>query len=123
MNKSGIATSRKKCIARRWQLNRKLFGPESQEVAASLNDLGLALMVQHKLSEAEKVDGEALAIRQRLFGKENADTATSINDLGAVYREEGKLAEAEALAREALRSQSKDYPEEKTWRWRIRCVT
>jgi serine/threonine protein kinase len=83
-------------------INRKLFGVESKESASSLNDLGLALMEEHKLSEGEEVDLEALAIRRRLFGNENADTATSINDLGSLYREDGKLAESERLSREAL---------------------
>src|SRR5260370_4660457 len=41
-------------------IRRKHFGPESPEAAASLNDLGLELMAEHKLSEAEGVVGEAL---------------------------------------------------------------
>jgi tetratricopeptide (TPR) repeat protein len=81
---------------------RKLFGSESPQAAASLNDLGLALMAENKLAEAEEVDGEAHAIRQRLFGNDHADTATSLNDLSSVYRQQGKLAEAEPMAREAL---------------------
>lgn len=83
-------------------INRKYFGEDSRQTAASLNDLGLEFMAQHKLSAAEEADREALAIRRRLLGEENADTATSINDLGAVYRDEERFAEAEALAREAL---------------------
>jgi serine/threonine protein kinase/Tfp pilus assembly protein PilF len=81
---------------------RKLFGPESPQAAASLNDLGLALMAENKLPEAEQAHGEALAIRRGLFGNDNADTATSLNDLGGVYRQEGKLREAESMARGAM---------------------
>jgi serine/threonine protein kinase/Flp pilus assembly protein TadD len=84
------------------EINRRIFGSESPEAAASLNNLGLALMAKRQLPEAERVDREALAIRRRFFGDNNADTATSLNDLGAVYREEGRLTEAEALARQAL---------------------
>ncbi len=83
-------------------IDRKLFGPNSPEAAASLNDLALALMAKNKPSEAEGADREALAIRRRLFGNENADVATSLNDLSAVYRQLGRLAEAEPMAREAL---------------------
>lgn len=83
-------------------IRKKLFGPESSEVSASLNDLGLALMAENKLAEAEQVDGEALAIRRRLFGNNHADTATSLNALSSVYRQEAKLTEAEPMAREAL---------------------
>jgi serine/threonine protein kinase/tetratricopeptide (TPR) repeat protein len=93
-------------------IRQKRFGSESLEAAASLNELGLALVSRAKLSEAEAVDAKALDIRRRLLGIEDADTATSMNDLGAVYREEGKLAEAEALAREALRIRRKLFGEE-----------
>lgn len=84
------------------EIRRNLFGTESAEAAASLNDLGLALIAERKLAEAEAVNKEALAIRRRIFGEENADTATSLNDLSAVYRDEDRLAEAEPMARQAL---------------------
>jgi len=61
-------------------INRKLFGSESPEATASLNELGLALIARNKMSEAEEVDSEALAIRRRTFGSENAEVATSLND-------------------------------------------
>jgi len=83
-------------------VNRKLFGSESPEAAASLNELGLALIAKNKMSEAEGVDSEALAIRRRFFGNQNTDTATSLNDLSSVYRQQGRLTEAEPMAREAL---------------------
>jgi serine/threonine protein kinase len=83
-------------------LRQRTFGPDSLEVAASLNDLGLVLMTQHKLPEAEKDHSQALAIRRRLLGDENSDTATSLNDLAAVYRDQGKLTQAEAMAKQAF---------------------
>jgi tetratricopeptide (TPR) repeat protein len=88
-------------------LRQQAFGPESLEAAASLNDLGLVLMTQHKLPEAEKAHARALAIRRRLLGDDNPDTATSLNDLAAVYRDQGKLTQAEAMAQEALRVRRK----------------
>jgi len=93
-------------------IDRKLFGPDSPEAAASLNDLGLALMAKNKPSEAERADEEALAIRRRLFGNENADAATSLNDLSAVYRQSGRLTEAEPMAREALEIRQKLFGKE-----------
>src|SRR5882724_2969808 len=74
-------------------IRRKTFGKESPEAAASLNELGLALIAKNKLSEAEGVYVEALAIRRRLFGNENADVATSLNDLSSVYRQQARLTE------------------------------
>jgi eukaryotic-like serine/threonine-protein kinase len=83
-------------------LNQKLFGPESPEVAGSLNDLGRELLAKSELPEADGVVGQALAIRRRLFGDENVDTATSLNDLGSVYMAERRIAESEVLIRQAL---------------------
>ena len=83
-------------------LNRELFGSESQEVAASLNSLGLALDKRGRAVEAESPLREALGIRRRLFGHEHADVASSLNDLATALRHQKKLAEAEAFTREAL---------------------
>jgi hypothetical protein len=78
--------------------------PESREAAASLNDLGLALMVQQKLPEAEK-----FMLKRSPFGggcwERHPDTATSLNDLRAVIGT--KADQAEAMAREALRIREK----------------
>lgn len=93
-------------------IRQQLFGPNSLEAAASLNDLGLVLMTQHKLAEAEKDHALALAIRRRSLGEENPDTATSLNDLAAVYRDQGKLAQAETMAQQALRIRRKLFGDE-----------
>jgi eukaryotic-like serine/threonine-protein kinase len=82
---------------------RDLFGPESPETAAALNDLGVALLAEGKLLEAEAVNNEALTVRRRLFHTDNADIATSLNNLANVYRHVGRLKEAESHTREALR--------------------
>ncbi len=83
-------------------INRQLFGPESKEAAASLNDLGLALWKEGNLAEAESTHQEALRIRRRHFGNEHADAATSLNNLATVYRHQRRFPEAESLIREAL---------------------
>jgi serine/threonine protein kinase/tetratricopeptide (TPR) repeat protein len=98
----GNSSQAEEMARRALAIRRKEFGSESLEAAASLNLLGLQLMVQHKLPEAERAHSEALAIRRRRLGDDNADTATSLNDLAAVYRDQGRLAEAEAMALEAL---------------------
>jgi eukaryotic-like serine/threonine-protein kinase len=83
-------------------INRKLFGPESPEAAASLNDLGFVLSKEGSLAEAESTLQEALAIRRRLLGNKNQDVAASINYLATVLRHQRRLVESEALTREAL---------------------
>jgi len=84
------------------KLCQKRFGRESPEAAASLNELGLALIANGKMREAEQVNREALAIRRRRFGDENADVATSKDNLAHACNDNGKFTEAEALEREAL---------------------
>jgi serine/threonine protein kinase/tetratricopeptide (TPR) repeat protein len=83
-------------------IRRKVSGPLSAETATSINNLGLAYMVESKLPEAEQSYREAYNIREKIFGPTNAQTAASLNDLSSVYRQEGKLAEAESMARTAL---------------------
>jgi tetratricopeptide (TPR) repeat protein len=83
-------------------LYRELIGPASGEAATALNDLGMALWKQRKLTEAEAAYRESLTIRRNLFGGEHAEVAATLNNLGAVYRRQKKLAESEALTRESL---------------------
>jgi hypothetical protein len=84
------------------EIYRKRFGRKSLETAASLNELGLALIANGKMLEAEQVNREALEIRRRRFGDENADVATSKDNLAHACNDNGKFTEAEALVREAL---------------------
>ncbi len=94
------------------KLCRKRFGRESPEAAASLNDLGLALIANGKMREAEQVNREALEIRRRRFGDENADVATSKDNLAHACNDNGKFTEAEALEREALATRQRMFGNE-----------
>jgi serine/threonine protein kinase/tetratricopeptide (TPR) repeat protein len=98
----GNAGKGEEMARRALEIRRKRFGSDSLEAAASLNLLGLQLMAQHKLPQAEQAHGEALAIRRRRLGDENVDTATSLNDLAAVYRDQDKFAAAKDMAEKAL---------------------
>jgi serine/threonine protein kinase len=55
-----------------------------------------------KYDQSEKMESEALAIRQRTFGPESLEAAASLNDLGLNFMARHKLAEAEKLHAEAL---------------------
>jgi len=94
------------------KLCQKRFGRESPEAAASLNDLGLALIANGKMLEAEQVNREALEIRRRRFGDENADVATSKDNLAHACNDNGKFSEAEALEREALATRQRMFGNE-----------
>ena len=88
-------------------LNQEQFGPESLEVAATLNGLGVTLWKKGKFIEAEATHRQALAIRRRLSGSESREVATSLKNLSQVLWSERKLAEAEKLSRQALEMRQK----------------
>jgi len=83
-------------------IDRKLFGAESAESAAALNDLGLTYARDVRPAPAVAVDEEALAIRRRIFGNDNTNVAESLNNLGAMYTQEGRNEDGEKCIREAL---------------------
>jgi serine/threonine protein kinase len=84
------------------RINQRLFRQESQQAAASLNDLGLVLWKEGKFDEAESMHLKALSIRRRLFGNQNLEVATSLKNLSEVHLSQRQLKEAETLSREAL---------------------
>lgn len=83
-------------------LNQRIFGPQSRQTAASLNDLGVTLWRQWKQPEAETVLRQALDIRQRYFAADQADLATSLLNLANVYRHNSRINEAKSLAAQSL---------------------
>ncbi len=83
-------------------LNREQFGSASEQAASSLDDLGQALYLDRKLSEAEGAHLEALGIRRQIFGNLHSEVAASLNNLASVYRRQRRLPESEALIREGL---------------------
>ena len=91
------------------RLNEKLFGLESPEAAASLNDLGDALSGNGQWGDAELVFQQALRIRRKVFGNVHRDVASSLNSLANMYRNQGNVTEAVALAQQALGIRQKYY--------------
>ncbi len=94
-------------ILRQALAKSKLLGRVHREVATSLGNLALALENQDKLTEAESMQREALAIRRELFGYDHLEVASSLNSLAIVLRDEGNLQEAQRIQREALTIQEK----------------
>ncbi len=84
------------------EIRRRSLGPEHPDVAASLNDLALALQYRGDLAGAEPLYREALGIRRQALGEQHPDVATSLADLAWLLQSRGDLAGAESLYREAL---------------------
>jgi CHAT domain-containing protein/tetratricopeptide (TPR) repeat protein len=74
-------------------------------VAQSLNNLGLLLDDQGKLTQAEPLCRDALAMYRRLFKADHPDLAASLSNLGSLLVAQGKLTQAEPLFRDALAMQ------------------
>ena len=83
-------------------MRQRLFEGDHPDIALSLNNLAALYDSQGKLSQAEPLCQQALAMRQRLFEGNHPDIAQSLNNLAALYRSQGKLSQAEPLYQQAL---------------------
>ena len=86
-------------------IRRRVLGNDHPDTLASINQMGILLWTQGKLTEAEPYYQESLEGRQRVLGHEHPDTLESVSIMGGFLREQGKLAEAEPYCRAALESQ------------------
>ena len=102
-------------------MRRKLLGDQHSDVAESLHGLASMLMRQaqpfgkapisgsdatsvwrrEKLTEAENLMRQSLAIKQKVYGNENPALADPLNTLAIVLDLEGKFADEEELFRQA----------------------
>ena len=82
-----------------WQ---RLFEGDHPDVALSLNNLAALYDSQGKLSQAEPLYQQALAMLQRLFEGDHPSIALSLNNLAFLYNSQGKLSQAEPLYQQAL---------------------
>jgi serine/threonine protein kinase len=89
-------------LARSLVLRRAAFGPNSLEVAESLEHLGLLKRDRADLTGSERLLRGALAIRRARLGDSDLETARTLDELGVVLVAEKEPVEAETLHREAL---------------------
>jgi Flp pilus assembly protein TadD len=68
------------------QLRRSLLGEQHPAVATSLNNLAVLYANQGRLTEAEPLLVQALAMRQQLFGHQHPHTVSTQQSL-AVLRQ------------------------------------
>ena len=83
-------------------IREKLLGPESLEVAQTLNLLGVIYKDEDEYTQAEPLLQRALTIREKILGQEDPKVAESLNDLGINYLQQGKVSQAEELLRWAV---------------------
>jgi CHAT domain-containing protein/Tfp pilus assembly protein PilF len=83
-------------------IQREVYGVESREVAAGLNNLGLVYDRMGRFREAEPLLRQALAIREKVLGPQHPEVAGSQNNLAALLVGLGEYGQAEDLYLKAL---------------------
>ena len=81
---------------------RSVHGTEHADVAAAMDQLGIALTRQNHLDEADAVLRDALAQHRRLHGAGHEATASSLDHLGELLEIRDDFEGAEAALQEAL---------------------
>lgn len=89
-------------LERALALRRQIYGPESLEVARSLELLGRLKAERSDNAAAERLLRQSLALKRRLLGSEDLEVAKALNQLGVFLAEIRATPEVEKLHREAL---------------------
>lgn len=84
-------------------LNVKMFGADSIQVALLHNNLGMALMTLGDMDAAEEKLTRSLAVYEKIYGPDHAEIASSLNNVGMMYTKRGKYPEATAAYRRACK--------------------
>jgi eukaryotic-like serine/threonine-protein kinase len=85
---------------------KRIFGPDSREVAETLLHLGVLRSDQDRLADAEGLIREALAMDKRHLALDDPAVARAMTALGRVLARRGNYDEAIALLNDAVRLQS-----------------
>ena len=100
-------------VAESLRLTREKIGADHPDAIATQSTLGLALMQQDKLADADRMLSDALERMKRLPGVDIEGRASVVDNLAAI-RAEGRVTEATMLYRDLLKelkaSQGEDHP-------------
>ncbi|WP_197440380.1 CHAT domain-containing tetratricopeptide repeat protein [Polystyrenella longa] len=83
-------------------IERKLVGENHQQVAESLNTLGLMYQYQGDYTQAATLYEQATQVRAKVYGKQHPTYAESLNNQAGLYQQAGQLDEANRLFQEAF---------------------
>lgn len=81
---------------------QRIYAPESPWLANSLSNLGMLLLDQGHVSEAESLIAEGLAMNQRIWGEQHRHTARSLNHYGLLAMANHEYGSAQARFERAL---------------------
>ena len=83
------------------EVQERLLGKSSPEVATRLNNLALLYDAQGDYARAEPLYQKVLEIRKKVLGENHPDYATGIANLAHLYHAQGDYVRAEPLFRHA----------------------
>ncbi|KAH9498826.1 Nephrocystin-3 [Bulinus truncatus] len=110
MGDSGLDNLQRRAL----QLEELVLGPDSVDLARSLNELGVLYYLQNNTDAAESFFKRSLEMRESLLGPDHLDVASSLNNLAALYNDRKMYDKAEPLYDRALiirkKHQSPDSP-------------
>jgi len=84
------------------EIKKRVFGPNHQHIAASLNDMARLLYYACELPEAEQFAIDCLITYEHIHGKQHASVASSANNLAMLYHVQKKYDQAEPYYKQAL---------------------
>ncbi|XP_076448503.1 nephrocystin-3-like isoform X2 [Babylonia areolata] len=89
------------------QLEELAMGPDSADLARTLNELGVLYYLQNSVETAESFFKRSLEMRESVLGPDHPDIAQSLNNLAALYNDRKQYDKAEPLYERALKIRSK----------------
>jgi serine/threonine protein kinase len=89
-------------LERSLALRRRIYGPESLEVARSLELLGRLKAERSDNAAAERLLRQSLTLKRRLLGSDDLEVAKTLNRLGGFLAEVQATPDVEKLHQEAL---------------------
>jgi CHAT domain-containing protein/Tfp pilus assembly protein PilF len=102
LSRAGKYDESRPAAERALELREKALGPESPDIAQSLNNLALIYRLKGDYAKAEPMFQRALDIYEKAFGPESPDVAHSLNSLADLYGDKGDYAKAEPMFQRAL---------------------
>ncbi|KAK2146989.1 hypothetical protein LSH36_575g02042 [Paralvinella palmiformis] len=91
------------------QLEQLTVGPNSADLARTLNEIGVLYYLQNNIEVAESLFKKCLEMREAVLGPDSDEVAQSLNNLAALYNDKKQFEKAEPLYMRAVEIRRKLY--------------
>lgn len=100
----GMEPLRKRAL----QLEGLCIGPDSADLARTLNEIGVLHYLQNDFEDAESFFKRSLEMRENVLGPDHIDMSQSLNNLAALYNDRKLYSKAEPLYERTLKIRMKN---------------